>query len=275
MCRLLLLSSLSLLLCNGALADGVEILAQKALEKYTKQWLTYPAHKTEVHGSKTTEWDEYSLKSPNLQHFILRKYYSKKNLSNENAYEVFQIDKHGVIVAKPSDDELVGILRYNKILTFESYADILENVEQYKKDNIKASLKKVTEPAWGEEIEIGLLSRGQEIGVIIVRENMSYFKTEVSGSALAKVDQGKIAYFAALEIREDYQGRGLSYPLMCVAFLAAKEAFRKDYVILVDTSSVVGIYEKMGFLRLGDTKHTKYAAINDLLNSDKCRHLNR
>jgi len=72
---------------------------------------------------------------------------------------------------------------------------------------------------------------------------------------------------------------------MCVAFLAAKEAYNKEYITLIDsTKEARGIYEKLGFRDLvggyARNKYShikdiyKYADIEDVLNSDRCMHLN-
>jgi len=257
--------------CNALLADGIEALAQSALEKYTSQWVLSKVHKTEVEGSETSEWDEYNLKSPNLQHFVLRKYYHNRSI-NKNVYQIFETDKRGTVVAKPTDDQLSEILRHNKIANISNYTKILENVEQYKKNNVKASIAKVA-TSHGEEIGIQISSNAKKIGHIEVARDSSLSKNTLTGSALDK--PSKIAYFRNIRIEEKYRGLGLSYPLMCVAFLALKEIYNKEYVTLMDSTApnMRGIYEKMGFKAIFG--NLKYAAINELLNSDRCRHLNR
>lgn len=285
--RFALLAYLFLFCCNLR-ADGLETLAQSALEKYTGRWLLYPTHKAEVRGSKASEWDEYSLKSPNRDHFVLRKYYRNKN-PNEHVYQIFQTDHHGAVVGKPSDDRLIEILKHNKIVSLSNYTKILESAEQYKNNNIKASFANVANSE-GKAIGISITSFGHRVGHIIILNDVNESevgKDELAKSALDRIDPNKIAYFSNLKIETMFQGRGLSYPLMCIAFLAAKEAYNKEYITLVDTTKgeVRGIYEKLGFKDLvggyAGNKYSamkdlyKYARVEDVLNSDRCHLIRR
>jgi len=274
MVRLLLWLAISLLFCNCGLADGIETLAQSALEKYTAQWRLYPAHKTEVHGSEASEWDEYSLKSPNLQHFVLRKYYGDRK-PNENLYQIFQTDKYGKVISKPSDDQLIAVLEHNRIASLKNYTKILENVEQYRKNNVKASVARTTATI-GKITAIKISSSAKEMGHIYLVPVLPPLavKQVLTDTVLEKVDPSKIAYFYEIRIDADFRGRGPSYPLMCVAFLAMKQAYNKEYIVLEDlTTKVTGIYEKLGFRSLWNEAEYKYASVADILSSDQCKKL--
>jgi hypothetical protein len=268
----MLISALALISAKHAEAqsDSVETLAQHALEKYTQKWFQYPAHKIKVHGSKSLEWDEYKLKSPDGKNIVLRKYSRGGYNSRENLYQIYQSDARGGVL-KPSDGPLRKILRENHIADLEDYVGILENVTQYKKNNIKVSLHVNTS---AEVIHLTLTQNDKDAGRLFISGEM---RPKNLTGALKYIASNKIAYLVLLSIYEGHQGLGLSYPLMCVGFRAAKGVYGDEYVVLQDLATErPGIYEKMGFKLLeGAAMNMKWATISDLLNSEKCEFMNR
>lgn len=277
---LMLVSVLVLFFAKHAEANGsssVETLAQQALEKHTKKWLEFLPHTRgrQAVGSKSTAFDEYDLKSSDGK-IVLRKFAWNIGDSEENSYQIFRINNHGV-GSKPSDDALRKILRENDIADLRDYVGILENLTQYRKNNIKATLRVVRSPGEAEELEFLLSAQTDRSGRLDIS---GVTDTEYIAGPLGKIAPNKIAYLYTLSIEKKYQGLGLSYPLMCVAFHAAKDLYGDEYVLLQDTTreDLSDLYEKMGFKILKNSRiqaELKYAAMNDLLNSDRCRNMNR
>lgn len=261
-------------------SSSVETLAQQALDKLWKEWLERlpHTHKREMRGTELIEWDEYDLKwkSP-INKTILRKFSHNICDFKENIYQIRQVDYRGG-VSIPSDDSLRKMLRENKIANLENYVGILENVAQYKKNNIEATLivsNFCEEKGRYRDLRIYLFANNGQSGIAHFSIAGEVINSLLVGP-LEKMPPKKIAYLHTVAIGEGYQGRGLSYPLMCVGFQAAKDIYGSEYMILWDVADKPGIYEKMGFRHLiGAGEKRKYAATSDLLNSDKCKNMNR
>ncbi len=91
------------------------------------------------------------------------------------------------------------------------------------------------------------------------------FSTDMSDNEVIKIDQdlrkeikllnivlsdNTISYFESISIEKEFQGKGLSYPLMCMAFKIVSEIHGKKYIILYNASGKPNLYINMGFKNL-------------------------
>ena len=272
----MLISAIALISAKHAEAqsDSVETLAQPALARYVQKWFQYPARKTQARGSLSIEWDEYKLKSPNALNTILQKFPDHPLRAGRNRYQIIQTNARRVVF-EPSDDLMRKILRLNKIVDLDNYVGNLESLPQYKRNNIKVQLILVNKFTSQNELQFSLLSqKGEYSGRLTISGKTD--QKDLTG-ALKGVARDKVAYFDEIFLFDNAQGLGLSYPLMCAAFHAAKEIYGDEYVLLQDAAhDRPGIYEKLGFNRLeGATLNLKWAAMNDVLGTERCNYLHR
>lgn len=272
---LMLVSALVLVSAKHAQAqsDSMETLAQPALARYAEKWFQYPAHKTRAQGGLSIEWDEYKLKSPNALNTKLQKFPDHPLRAGRNRYQIIQTNDRGVVFV-PSDDLMRKILRLNKIADLDNYVGSLESLPQYKRNHIKVELTLANKFMSQDHLQFSLYSQKNFVGSLMISRKTS--PKDLTG-ALKSVAGSSVAYFDEISFDDSVQGLGLSYPLICAAFHAAKEIYANEYVLLQDAAEErPGIYEKLGFKRLeGATRNLKWAAINDVLGTERCNYLHR
>lgn len=139
----------------------------------------------------------------------------------------------------------------------------------HKIDDITKSLTILLNNGEGGSIEINLNGKHFIDDLVIpVKQYADDVSTKYTEDPnfFAHVNENNLAHFDTIKINSLYQGKKLTYPLMCTTFNILKNIYKKEYVGLQDVSNIPNYYEKLGFKQIFDVIDTlKYNHIDNII----------